>query len=88
VLVTHKFYTDPFYLNSDISKIGGLHLQELNLLEEEFLDILDFNVIVERSDYDRYVSGLKAFFIHPLSSETVQIIEDIMQALSAQQEQS
>jgi hypothetical protein len=39
-------------LNSDISKIGGLNLQELNLLEEEFLDILDFNIIVERSDYD------------------------------------
>ena len=46
VLITHKYYTDPFYLNRDISGIGGVHLLDLNSLEEEFLDIIDFNLTV------------------------------------------
>jgi len=52
VLVIHKFYTDPFYLNSFMSYIGGVQLQEINFLEEEFLDILDFNVSVDSTEYD------------------------------------
>lgn len=55
VLITHKYYTDPFYLNSYLSYIGGVQLQEINFLEEEFLDIIDFNLTVERSEYDSYV---------------------------------
>ena len=66
VLITHKYYTDPFYLNSYLSYIGGVQLQEINFLEEEFLDIIDFNLTVERSEYDCYVQGLKTFFTAPL----------------------
>ena len=55
VLIVHKYYTDPFYLNSYLSYIGGVQLQEINFLEEEFLDIIDFNLTVERSEYDSYV---------------------------------
>jgi hypothetical protein len=66
VLITHKYYTDPFYLNSYLSSIGGVQLQEINFLEEEFLDIIDFNLTVERTEYDSYCQGLKAFFTSPL----------------------
>ena len=84
ILITHKFYTDPFYKNSDISRIGGVYLQEINFLEEEFLDIIDFNLVVDREDYDSYTDSLKDFFSHPLSPETNQIIEDIKSWLNGQ----
>ena len=62
ILITHKFYTDPFYKNSDIARIGGVHLQEINFLEEEFLDIIDFNLVVDKEDYESYTQSLQAFF--------------------------
>jgi hypothetical protein len=76
ILITHKFYTDPFYKNSDIARIGGVHLQEINFLEEEFLDIIDFNLIVESKEYDQYLASLRAFFSEQLQPETVNIIEE------------
>ena len=84
LLVTHKYFTDFFYLNSDISKAGGVSLQELNQLEEEFLELIDFNLSVEGTEYDAFMSGLTTFFTSPLSSDTAQIIQDI-QAFQAQQ---
>jgi hypothetical protein len=77
VLITHKYYTDPFYLNSYMSYIGGVQLQEINFLEEEFLDIIDFNLSVDSQEYDTYLKGLKAFFASPLQPETIAIIEEI-----------
>lgn len=38
--------------------IGGVHLQEMNLLEREFLDNLDWKLWVDPSDYDLYLSGV------------------------------
>ena len=55
VLITHKYYTDPFYLNSYMSYIGGVQLQEINFLEEEFLDIIDFNLSVDSTEYESYI---------------------------------
>ena len=58
VLITHKYYTDPFYLNSYMSYIGGVQLQEINFLEEEFLDIIDFNLSVDFLEYETYIKNL------------------------------
>ena len=88
ILITHKFYTDPFYKNSDISRIGGFHLQEINFLEEEFLDIIDFNLIVYGQEYDQYTVSLRAFFSQQLSTETVSIIEENQVWFQSQQDMS
>ena len=61
-------------------------MQEINFLEEEFLEIIDFNLNVDRAEYDQYVKGLKAHFTQPISQETIMIIEEIQQALKEQQE--
>lgn len=76
----HKYYTDPFYLNSYISYIGGIKLAEVNFLEEEFLETIDFCLSVKRDEYDYFVGGLKSHFIQPLKPETIKIIEEIEQA--------
>ena len=77
VLVVHKFYTDPFYLNSYVSYIGGIKLPEVNFLEEEFLETIDFVLTIKRDEYDHFVGGLKSHFVQPLRPETVKIIEEI-----------
>ena len=38
-----------------MSYIGGVQLQEINFLEEEFLDIIDFNLSVDSTEYDSYI---------------------------------
>ena len=60
-----------------MSYISGITLQELNFLEEEFLDIIDFKINVSTEEYYRYKDGLDTFFNQPLKPETVQIIEEI-----------
>jgi len=61
-MITHKFYTDPFFKNSDIAKFGGVHLQEMNFLEEEFLDVIDFSLVVDTEEYERYIEDLTSVF--------------------------
>ena len=62
VAITHKFYTDPFFLNSEIANLGGVNLQEMNFLEEEFLDTIDFNIIVDDDEYDSYKKQIESSF--------------------------
>lgn len=62
VAITHKFYTDPFFLNSDIADRGGVNLQEMNFLEEEFLDTIDFNICVDDEEYENYKHSIISSF--------------------------
>ena len=41
-----------------MSYIGGVQLQEINFLEEEFLDIIDFNLSVDFLEYETYIKNL------------------------------
>jgi hypothetical protein len=61
-LVTSKFYNDVFYGNHFIAYIGGVSLEELNLLEVAFLKYLDWRLWVEPADYDFYLKGLIQHF--------------------------
>ena len=58
ILITHKFYTDNFYMNSVICTVGGVSLKALNDMEEEFLSILNFDLNVDEETYDRHLKGL------------------------------
>jgi hypothetical protein len=58
VLLSSKFYNDIFYGNHFVAYIGGIHLQEINLLESEFLKFLDWKLWVEPQEYDCYLKGL------------------------------
>ena len=49
VLLTSKFYNDVFYGNHFVAYIGGIHTQEMNLLEQKFLEFLDWRLWVEPS---------------------------------------
>ena len=62
VLLTSKFYNDIFYGNHFVAYIGGVHLEEINLLEAEFLKFLDWRLWVDPQEYEFYMKGLMQHF--------------------------
>jgi len=63
VLLTSKFYNDIFYGNHFVAYVGGISLEEMNLLEIEFLKFLDWKLWVDPAEYDFYLKGLIQHFI-------------------------
>ena len=54
---------------------GEDQLESAREIFKEFLDIIDFNLIVDKEDYESYTQSLNAFFSQPLSPETIAIID-------------
>jgi len=54
VLVAVKFYDDHYYNNVFFSKVGGVSTKELNMLETEFLFLINFDLSVDSEMYARY----------------------------------
>jgi hypothetical protein len=46
-MVVHKFLTDAFQLNTWFSMITGLSLQDINQIELELLEMIDYNLNVD-----------------------------------------
>lgn len=42
--------------------VGGVHLEEMNLLEGEFMKFLDWRLWVDPTEYDFYLKGLMQHF--------------------------
>lgn len=51
ILLASKFIDDKFYSNEYYAKIGGITLEELNKLEIEFLQTINFECFVSKSEY-------------------------------------
>lgn len=81
MLVTQKFYNDVFYGNSYVAKIGGISLEELNCLEEIFLGTIDWQLIVNMDEYNRFNKALSQFFNDPLQPQVIKIIDDIFKTI-------
>lgn len=69
-MVADKFLSDEFMTNADYALVGGLSLEELNLLEHEFLELIDFNLCIEEEHYKNYCKKLLAFEAKIKASET------------------
>mmetsp|Transcript_453 Transcript_453/g.478 ORF Transcript_453/g.478 Transcript_453/m.478 type:complete len:169 (+) Transcript_453:3-509(+) len=62
VMIAAKFSEDIYYKNSYYAKVGGISNCELNLLELQFLLLLDFNLFVAEEDYQKYQKTLLEHF--------------------------
>lgn len=62
MLTVHKFYNDFYLSNTYVSESMGLQLKELNGSEEDFLDILNFDIVVTEADLQECHEGLNCFF--------------------------
>ena len=70
-----------FYGNSYLAKIGGIHLQELNNLEELFLKTIDWHLTVDYSEYLKFKTALDQFFKKPLEPQVKNIIKEIFDTI-------
>lgn len=61
VTVSAKFSSDVFYQNSRYAKVGGLPVEELNYLELQFLLLLDFQLLIDLDEHQRYMDLLVEF---------------------------
>lgn len=58
VMIAAKFFDDQYFNNAYYGKVGGVACREMNLLEIEFLFMLNFNLFVELSEYEVYSERL------------------------------
>lgn len=54
VMAAAKFFDDQYFNNSYYGKIGGVTCKEINLLEIEFLFMINFNLFVTAHEYKTY----------------------------------
>ena len=47
VVVVSKMFNDIYYSNTMLAHLGGLSLKELNLLEKEFMGMLQWETYIE-----------------------------------------
>jgi hypothetical protein len=58
ILIVHKYYTDKFYFNRFFAALGGIEVKEINFLEQEYLEMIDFNLSVSTEEYENYDQSL------------------------------
>ena len=61
ILMAIKFNEDDFYDNKYYSKIAGVKSKELNVLEYDFIKLLNCGLYVSKDLYDKYELYLKNF---------------------------
>ena len=59
ILVSIKFNEDKIYKNDYYAYIAGVSLKELNLMEDNFLQILDYQVFVNKNIFNKYIINLR-----------------------------
>lgn len=62
VMVSAKFFDDSYLNNRRYAHLGGVTTHELNMLEVEFLFLIDFNLFVSSEEYIKIYQGL-CFFL-------------------------
>uniref|UniRef100_V5E6X2 Cyclin n=1 Tax=Kalmanozyma brasiliensis (strain GHG001) TaxID=1365824 RepID=V5E6X2_KALBG len=58
ILCASKALCDAFNTNEHYAKVGGISLQEINLLEKEFLQIIDWRLICSGAELQHYYASL------------------------------
>jgi len=59
IMLGAKFFDDKYYNNAYFGKVGGVTCKEINLLEIEFVFMINFNLYVESGLYEDYKKRLE-----------------------------
>lgn len=54
IVVATKFQDDKYFSNAYYSRVGGVAVKELNMLEVRFLKLVGFNLCVTPEEYENY----------------------------------
>jgi hypothetical protein len=58
ILIAIKYNEDKIYDNLFYSKVAGISLKEINVLENKFLKIIDFDLFISKEVYEKYYNYL------------------------------
>lgn len=58
-MIAIKYYDDDYYKNEYYAKVGGLTLKEINQLEMEFLELINYELFINKEVFDVYEDKLK-----------------------------
>ena len=58
VMLSAKFFDDHYFKNAFYAKVGGVPCSEINVLEVEFLFLINFSLHVSPDNYSRYYNEL------------------------------
>ena len=53
-MIAAKFFDEEYFPNSFYSKIGGITLDDMNKLEIEFLNLIDYKLFVDEEMFFNY----------------------------------
>jgi hypothetical protein len=67
VLISIKYNEDTYYDNKFYSEIAGVKLKELKMIEYSFLELSDFNVFVDKGEFEQYRLYLEDY--HEITQE-------------------
>jgi len=71
VMLGAKFFDDQYYNNAHFGKVGGVSCKEINLLEIEFVFMINFNLYVGADLYETYSKRLESH-AQPIDSDCQQ----------------
>merc|ERR1719453_2645223 len=54
VMLATKFFDDVYYSNAYYAKVGGIRIKEVNVLEAQFLSLIEWRLHVTPQEYDQY----------------------------------
>ena len=60
-LIAIKYNEDLIYSNKYYSEIAGISFEEINLMENYFLKLIDFNLFVSKDEFKKYEEYLYSF---------------------------
>ena len=83
IMEAAKFLDDFYFSNKHWAEVGGITTQEINALELEFLFLLEFDVNIQRAEYNAYVHSLSApRELHAVDNQGMFGIPEMSQLLS------
>lgn len=62
IMLATKFFDDRYYNNEYYAKVGGIGNQEINLLERDFLQLINFRLYIAPILFFRYRERLLESF--------------------------
>lgn len=54
IILAIKYNEDDYYSNNYYAKVGGIAVNELNLLELEFVKMIKYSLFIQNDVYDKY----------------------------------
>jgi hypothetical protein len=61
VMLAIKFHEDEYFKNEYYAKVAGISLEEMNALECELLELLDFKLLVPIDTFTLYLEKFVLF---------------------------